>query len=122
MSCLSCYYFCVPSASTMSQLSSMSSYGVPRPLSQIDQRLGSFQDRAGSPAMSMAAASDSAGFSMSDESDYVNYSHGSIRGVGGLGLSIHRDYPRVKLMGLLLWTISDFAPPEYAVNIFQFTS
>jgi len=103
-------------------MSQLSSYGVSRPLSQIDQRLGSFQDRAGSPAMSMAAASDSAGFNVSDESDYVNYSHGGVRGVGGLGLSIHQDHPRVKLMELLLWTTSDSAPPEYAVNISQFAS
>ena len=69
--------------------------------------------------MSMAAASDSAGFSVLDESDYVNYSHGGLR---GLVLSIHRDHPPVKLMELLLWTISDSVPPEFGVNIFQFAS
>lgn len=55
-----------------------------------------FSERDNSPAMSFAsAASDSPGFSASDESDFSGFSHGAAMG-SSLGITIPREYSRVR--------------------------
>lgn len=54
-----------------------------------------FSERDNSPAMSfVSAASDSPGFSTSDESDFSDFSHDAAMG-SSLGITIPRDYSGV---------------------------